>query len=144
MLTSFKKIYENGFIKYYKINNPIEKKACKTKFFLLESELLNTTFVIPNDVLMYKKNYLLYCIPNISKISTKYYSMFGIIQKIISQSLKSVSKGNSAQVRLKGIGYKSYIKNKTIYLRIGRTKYAYFSIPNYHIIRCIKVKRINI
>nr|NP_066345.1 ribosomal protein L6 [Malawimonas jakobiformis]AAG13712.1 ribosomal protein L6 [Malawimonas jakobiformis] len=86
---------------------------------------------MPDTIELLKSNNRLF-------IKTKNFSLWGTYRMLINNMVIGVSKGFIIKLRLVGVGYRFFIENKHIKLKIGYTNMIKISIPNYIKVKSIK------
>lgn len=86
---------------------------------------------IPTQIELSKLNNKLF-------IKTNDFSIWGTYRMLINNMVLGVSKGFIVKLRLVGVGYRFFIDNQYIKLKIGYTNMVRVLIPNYIKVKCIK------
>jgi hypothetical protein len=86
-------------------------------------------------------NYFLF-FPNFTSLYYSYSYLSSFLRTFYIKLFKLASFGLGKIIRLKGVGYKSYLKNRCIYFRLGRSHWCFSFIPFFFLIRIKKFFRI--
>ena len=94
-------------------------------------------FHIDNSINFIYNSYFLNlnCIQNI-------FSYFNWSRKFYTNTFKSIHFGYGSILRLKGVGYKAYLKNRFVYFRLGRSHWCFSFIPFFFFLKFKKTFRI--
>ena len=112
----------------FKIPNNIEIKIEKKQiFFNSLSEKLSLSFT--DDILFFSKNRKLILIINLHDIQRKKKSILNLYNKLIKTKIKGILQGFKLNLILKGIGFKSFIENKNLILKLGYSHNIVIPIP---------------
>ena len=91
------------------------------------------TRFIPENIILIQKNSYIYFLPynylNQNKNQNYNNSNWGTIQKTIKNMIKGVYQGFNVKLQLVGIGYKAYIENQELILKLGFSHLINFKIP---------------
>jgi hypothetical protein len=92
-------------------------------------------FKISNYFLLFPNFMFLY-------YSHSYFYFSSFLRKFYFKLFKTSTFGLGRIIRLKGVGYKSYLKNRCIYFRLGRSHWCFSFIPFFFFIKIKKFFRI--
>ena len=130
--------FMENFFSFFK-KNKLNINTTFTFFLNYSSSVLSSSCFLTRFFKV--DNYFLF-FPNFLSLYyfSSYFSLY--LRTFYIKLLKNSNFGLGKIIRLKGVGYKSYLKNRFIYFRLGRSHWCFSFIPFFFIMKIKKFFRI--